>query len=426
MSQTLFRSFRVLLTGTTAAQLLPVVTAPVIARHYETAEFGVFGIYIAASAISSTVANLKYENVILATRSESLTQAVLGLSLVVNLLIGTLIAAGVAGAALTGLVAGSPVIGDLVVFLPLSLLLVGGMQALSNVALQRELFSAVARSRITAASVTAAASLACALFHPTARALIVATLAGQLLGAALLAWLCLNAGAPRPSWRPRRWRAVARRHWRFAIFTSPADLLNASASNLPALFLGALFGTTATGAYVLTQRLLGTPLMLIGSAFADLYRQRIGQRAAMGRPYWDASVRMLAVLSAVGLFALASVLLIGREAAVAFLGDDWQLVGDFAVILIWVYVARFIVSPLTFAFYIAKRHVEDLALQTLSASTVAAIYVVARHSQLTLTQFLTTLSIALTTMYLTYGIRSMQFSRQSLLHVPILTGKVTQ
>lgn len=423
MSQPLFRRFLVLLTGTTAAQLLPVVTAPVIARHYETAEFGVFGIYIAASAICTTVANLKYDNVILATRSRSLTQAVLGLSLVVNLVIGALIAAGVAGAAAVGLVAASPVIGDLFVFLPLSLLLAGGLQALSNVALQRELFSAVARSRITAATVTAGASLACALLHPTARGLIVATLAGQLLGATLLAWLCLQSGAPRPAWRPRQWGAVARRHWRFALFTSPADLLNASASNLPALFLGALFGTTATGAYVLTQRLLGTPLMLIGSAFADLYRQRIGQRVADGRPYWDASLRMLAVLAAIGLAVLAGVLLIGRNAAVAFLGDHWHLVGDFAVIMVSVYVTRFIVSPLTFAFYLTRRHVEDLALQAVSALSVTAIYLIAKQSQWSLTQYLVGLSIALTSMYLIYGVRSMQFSRQSLEPASPPTGR---
>lgn len=418
MSRPLFRRFFVLLTGTTAAQLLPVVTAPVIARHYETAEFGVFGVYIAASAICSTVANLKYENVILATRSRSLTQSVLGLTLALNLLIGALIAAGVAAAAATGVVAASPTITDLMVFLPLSLLLAGGLQALSNVALQQEQFSAVARSRLAVATITAAGSLACALLYPTARGLILSTLAGQLLGVGMLAQLCLKAGGLHPSFQPRRWRGVARRHWRFAVFTSPADLLNASASNLPALFLGALFGTTATGAYVLTQRLLGTPLMLIGSAFADLYRQRIGQDVARGRPYWDASVRMLAVLATIGLAVLAIVLLIGRNVAVAFLGDHWSLVGDFTVIMVPVYVTRFIVSPLTFSFYLTKRHVEDLLLQALSALAVTAIFLVARHSHWSQTAYLIALSMALTGMYVTYGVRSMQFSRQSLPPMP--------
>jgi O-antigen/teichoic acid export membrane protein len=423
VSRALFRRFLVLLTGTTAAQLLPVVTAPVIARHYETSEFGVFGIFIAASAICSTLANLKYDNVILATRSRSLTQAVLGLSLLINLTIGALIAFGIAGVKSMGLLGDSPVIGDLLVFLPLSLLLAGGLQAMSNVALQQEQFSALARSRITAATVTAAASLVCALLHPTAQGLILASLTGQLLGAALLAWLCLQAGAPRLSWRPRRWRAVALKHWRFALFTSPADLLNASASNLPALFLGALFGTTATGAYVLSQRLLGTPLMLIGSAFSDLYRQRIGQRVAEGRPYWDASLRMLAVLAAIGLLVLASVLTIGRHAAVAFLGDHWRLVGDFADVMVSVYVMRFVVSPLTFSFYLAKRHIEDLMLQAVCALAVCAIYVIAKHSQWSMMQYLMVLSAALTIMYLIYGVRSMQFSRKSREPAPTRIGK---
>ncbi|HEV6966458.1 lipopolysaccharide biosynthesis protein [Roseateles sp.] len=413
MSQSMARRFLVLFTGTAAAQLLPVISAPLIARQYDTAEFGVFGIYIAASTICATVCNLKYDNVVLTTTSRSLTASIFGLSIIVNVLIGILIACAIVLGRATGLTRQTTDGYGFALFLPLSLLLAGLLQILSNVALQRENFAAVARSRIAIASITTASSMIAALSMPTARALIISSLLGQGVGVTLLSWLSVRTGHLRPNFNVRRLYAVASLHWRFALFTSPADLLNALASNLPALFLATLYGTTATGAYVLTQRLIGTPLMLIGSALADLYRQRVGQRAAVGRPYWDVSVRMLSILSTIGMLVLFVICLLGQDLATSFLGAQWKLVGDMAVIMVWVYVARFIVSPLTFSFYVARRHIEDLALQAISAITVGTIFWLAKQMHLSLTASLLALSSVLLIMYLTYGIRAMQFSRQS-------------
>lgn len=414
MSRHIARRFFILLSGTTAAQLLPVATAPIVARAYSAAEFGVFGLYIAAAAICTTVANLKYENAILSTHSRATTRAVLGLSLCVSGALGLVLAVGAVVATQIRWTSALPSSSLLTLFLPFSLLLAGVQQALSNIAFQCEHFSAVARSRFVAAAVTAAASLLAAWLHPTATMLIIATLSGQCAGALLLARLQRNDTRFIPIFRRSRLTAVAQRHWRFAMYTSPADLLNALASNLPALSLGALYGTAATGAYVLAQRLLGTPLMLIGSAFADLYRQRVGRQAAEGQPYWNSSLRMLWILAVAGAIALAVVLPLAKPAATLILGAQWHLVGDICLLMIWVYVARFIASPLTFTFYLAHRHQEDLILQALSATAVGAAYFAARSQQWPLLTYVTGVALALSVMYAIYGIRAMQFSQQSL------------
>lgn len=418
MSRLVARRFLVLLSGTTAAQLLPVLTAPVIARSYSTAEFGVFGVYVAVAAICATVANLKYENVILSTRSHAVTRTVLGLSLCLSGAIGMLLMLGLYVAGIAGWLRALPSPALLAFFVPLSVVVAGVQQALSNVAFQREQFASVSRSRFAAAAVTGICSLIAALLHPTAVALIIASLAGQCVGVSVLASTGRKDNLFRPAFHATRMRAIARRHWRFAMYTSPADLLNALASNLPALSLGALYGTAATGAYVLAQRLLGTPLMLIGSAFADLYRQRVGQRAAAGQDYWNVSLRMLRVTAAVGALVLGIVLLFGRHAAITFLGAQWTLVGDICIVMVWVYVTRFIVSPLTFSFYLAHRHREDLLLQTLSVMAVSGAYCAAHQWDWTLQTYVATIAWCLSAMYAAYCVRSLQFSHQSLRLAP--------
>lgn len=414
MRRDLLRRMLTLLSGTAAAQLLPVLTAPIIARQFATAEFGIFGLFIATSAICATIANFKYENAILSARSHAAVRANIGLSILINSIVGLAIAAAAVIAMSTGWLKSGAAPTYLALFLPLSLMLAGMTQSLSNVALRAERFKAVAHSRWASAAVAASCSLLAAFTHATATALIAASVAGQATALCLLMRTSRFDLGVTPDFRRSRVNVVARRNWRFAIFTSPADFLNSLASNLPALFLGALYGTSATGAYVLAQRVVGTPLMLIGSAFSDLYRQMVGQYAASQRSYWTVTLRMLGMLVPIGLTVLIVMLAVGKTAIVAFLGSHWSLVGDICDIMIFVYVVRFIVSPLTFSFYLAHRHVEDLVLQTASAAAVWTVFLVARSHRWPLEHSVGALAIALTVVYLIYGIRCIQFSRASL------------
>ena len=423
MKRDLLRRMLTLLSGTAAAQLLPVLTAPIIARQFATAEFGIFGLFIATSAICATIANFKYENAILSARSHAAVRANIGLSILINSIVGLAIAAAAVIAMSSGWLKSGAAPTYLALFLPLSLMLAGMTQSLSNVALRAERFKAVAHSRWASAAVAAAFSLLAAFTHQTATALIAASIAGQATAFGLLMRTSRSDLGITPDFRRPRVTVIARRNWRFALFTSPADFLNSLASNLPAIFLGALYGTSATGAYVLAQRIVGTPMMLVGSAFSDLYRQMVGQRAAARQQYWDITLRMLGFVAPIGASVLALVLLFGEAAVGALLGAQWGLVWNICAIMIFVYVIRFIVSPLTFSFYLAHRHIEDLLLQACSALAVSAIFLAARTYQWPLERSLGGLAIALTVVYSIYGVRCLQFSRHSITHIARMSGK---
>ena len=413
MNRQLLGRFGALLTGTSAAQVLPIVTAPVIARNYDMAEFGVFGFFLASLAIVTTIANLKYDTAILAVRSKREVRAILGLGLTINLLIGALISLAITLAVMFSILPWLNPSPAIIVILPISFILAGGLQALCTTALRGEYFAAVARSRFIAAATSAALSLIAALMHPTSEALMLSSVSGQLAGiASLLATKKLRENVSLDLRLARMW-LVARKYWRFAVFTSPADMLNALAFNLPALLLGVLYGTAATGAFVLAQRVVGTPLMLIGSAFSDLYRQKIGQRSTSNTPYWDVTIRVLVPLVMIGFLTLMAVLIFGDAAIRIFLGVQWNLVAEILQIMIIVYVVRFIASPLTYTYYLAEKHSEDLALQFCSAIAGLAFYVIAQSHSWTLSQYLTTIAGSLSFIYLIYGARSLMLAKAS-------------
>ncbi|MFN5127608.1 MAG: oligosaccharide flippase family protein [Sphingomonadaceae bacterium] len=411
MSQLVVRRFGTLLSGTLVAQMLPVLTAPLIARNYDTGEFGVFGIFIAATAILATLGNLKYDTAILAASSQREVGIILSFCFVINIVIGVLIVAAAAFIYSRWLdLFGPPLV--LVFLVPLSFVLSSGLQALSTVALQRELFTEVARSRMFGATTMAALSVIAALTYPTAAALVLASIGGQLAGIASFVRTKQFREATDLDFGRIKMVQVARRYWRFALFTSPADLLNAFASNLPSLFLGAIYGPAATGAYVLTQRIVGTPLMLIGSAFSDLYRQKIGRLATINEPYWTPTIRTIVPLLLLGMCALIFVVLFGYSLAVAFLGGQWIMVGEMVQILIFFYVVRFVASPITYMYYIKDRHSEDLALQLISVFCGALICFFAQYNSWSMLRYITFLSSYLSSIYILYGFRSMMMANE--------------
>lgn len=413
MSREVLRRVGTLLTGTTVAQLLPILTLPVVAQTYSTEEFGMFGLFLAANAITTTLGNLKYDTAILATSSKNEIKSILGFCIATNFLIATLIGLLILVLMKSTLIDEYNLPPAFVLFLPLSFIFSGGLQALSTIALRNEFFTNVARSRIIGAAAISGFSVIAALVHPSAIALMLASLGGQIGSIATLLYTRRFRHLASVDFRKLRMTHVTRKYWRFAVFTSPADFLNASASNLPALILGALYGTAATGAYVLAQRLVGTPLMLIGSAFSDVYRQNIGQLVSSNQAYWNATKRMLILLLLIGFSTLTVMFWFAPKLIDIFLGAKWNGVGGILQILIFVYVVRFVVSPLTYNYYIAQRHGEDLFLQICSVSMVCVLSFLAKIWQWNESDYLVLISITLSCVYVTYGIRSLVFAKKA-------------
>jgi O-antigen/teichoic acid export membrane protein len=413
MNRELIRRFGTLLGGTTVAQLIPLLAVPVIARSYETEEFGIFGLFLATTAILSTFANLKYETAILVAATQREARAILEFCVVVNLVLGTLIALALTVSADIPFVERFDAPPIYILLVPLFFIFSGIFQAFVTAALAMENFTLVARSRIISAASTSGISMIAALAHPTAGALMLASIIGPLAGIMSLCSTMRLREVCALDFRLSCLVLVGRKYWRFAVFTSPADLMNALASNLPTFFIGALYGNAVAGAYVLAQRIFGTPLMLIGSSFSDIYRQKVGKLATRGVSYWSITIRMTTLLTIIGGCILIAILKFGDEVSRTVLSDRWNLVGDILRIIVVVYVVRFVVSPITYTYYLANRHSEDLLLQFCSFALVLLIYYFGALWKLDLFWYLTIYSSALTLIYLTYGVRSLVLARLS-------------
>jgi O-antigen/teichoic acid export membrane protein len=414
MNGSLGRKVSILLSGSVAAQALPLLAAPLLARLYSPDSFGQFGLFTAVSSILAALANLKYDHAVLLAKN-----AVAAFHVFAICVVSTATLAGLLG--LVILSAPDAWFGSRwfavdrthAAWLPVSFMLAGLTQALISMLFRGEQFTTVAKVRVSQAVMSTGLSLALGFWMPTGTALIASTIAGQGVGVAILVLL---RDRHQPFNTRLRWSLLARcsaRYRRFPVFTAPSDLLNGLGTNLPMLFIGSTYGLAAAGAYALAQRTLGTPLMLIGSAFSDAYRQSAAKSFATEGSYWRVTVQTLRTLSLIAIVPAVLCVALAPWLFPLVFGDQWALTGEIIQILALVYFFRLVVSPISYNYYLANRHSEDLVLQCLIFAATVALFVYAQSISLQFRHVLLVYAGALCTIYVVYGTRSLYFAKTS-------------
>lgn len=415
MTQSIGRKVSIMLSGSVLAQALPVLAAPLLTRIYTPESFGQFGIFTAAATILGAVANLKYDQAVLLAKRQTTAVHLLVICTASSAVLALLLAALAWLAPSSWWQAAG--FGDdpfFVACLPASFMLGATTQSLCSMFFRHELFSTVAKARVIQALTTTSLCLGLGMLSATGAALVVATLIGQSVGILTLILLRSRSDSPRVAVRARLLVACLRRYRRFPIFTAPSDMLNALGANMPVLFIGSIYGVGAAGAFAMAQRTLGTPLMLVGSAFSDAYRQSAAKNNVNNESYWPVAYRTIRTLGLLAVVPAIVCIFFAETLFPLIFGSKWALSGTTIQVLAFVYFLRFVVSPLSYNYYLAERHSEDLMLQCVSFALTVGIFIYAQNHAVDFITALALYTAVYFSVYTIYGVRSMYFARMSL------------
>jgi O-antigen/teichoic acid export membrane protein len=130
------------------------------------------------------------------------------------------------------------------------------------------------------------------------------------------------------------------------------------------------------GSYSFSQRILGLPSALIASSIVDVFREQAISDYNRTGSCRDVYVKTFKALGLLGIVPLVLVLAAAPQLFALVFGDRWRDAGVYAQLLSVMFYARFVVSPLSYVYYIAKRQREDLLLHVVMAlGTVASLCV---------------------------------------------------
>lgn len=379
------RRLAVLSSGTIVAQGLVVAVMPVLTRLYSPETFGFYAAFSSLFGILVVVAALRYDAVIpiAASRREAIEAVWL------TLLVTT-------GTSLLLLLLLWPcrdwlahwseleAIPDLLLWLVPGVLLYGFMLAFDGWATYRGTLKVMVASKVGQAVALAFLQLGLGAFLGGPGALVMGLVFSYLIDCLVILWTIGPADRRQLlAIRPRGLLALARRHWRFPIFSAPSAFLDSAGKALPTLLLAILYGPAVAGLYSLAQRAVGLPLRFLGSSASQLYLSEISRNGhsngALLRSLFMTISRRFLLL---GILYLGPLAILGPWLFGLAFGRDWADSGMMVRWMLPMYLTMLVNYPTRSTLLLFQRQSLIFRLDLLSVLGIAVGFVAAWLLQL--------------------------------------------
>lgn len=405
-----FRAVAMLSGGQTIAIMVPIFTAPILGRLYGPVDYGPLTQYMAVAAVLSVLACFQFQHAIITEASERNAGVVAWLCMLSALLVGGLVA--IACALLWQPLLKESAAGRWFLLLPLTVLGAGIVAAGSFLSNRHSRYRWIAAIQVGQVVATVTLSITLGIFSWGADGLLAAYFLGQLLQVSaysLQLWR-LRDSLRFPSLA--RLRFLVRRHWKFAVFTTPSEFAGQVNMQAPIFALSALREEAALGAFARAQQLVSLPITILASAVTQVF-----QRDAARLYNETGSCRALVLRTAVGLFAVgiipcATAMVIAPWLFETYLGPNWREAGEIARYLAPMLLLRLVVFPVSTVFYIAGRQREDFGLTIgssfLMLATLYVAHLLYRDARSTIVAYAVTFSIK----FIVYFIRTLAISEK--------------
>lgn len=400
-----------LTSGTLLSQALPILFFPILSRIYTPSDYGILGLFMSLSMLLMVVSNLQLNYAVLTPKDESdaLRVFFVGFAIVVFFSILTLFGVVLLGGFVCSLL-DSPSLEVWLYLLPLTVFFSGANVQLSAWFNRCGQFKTISTSRVVTSVVTIFFSLALSFMMVGPGGLVVSYFLGTLSSFTVLAFF-FTRNYPVRSIATSDVKAVLREYRNFPLYTLPTEVISNFAQQLPLYIFSMYSGTQSVGWFSRSRQMLALPINYISAAVSEVYRQRASDafrnNPAQLRPLF---LKTLAYLFLSSLVPFLLIALFSPTLFAFFFGENWRQAGVYTQCLVAMYFFKFVISPLTYNFYLVNRQRLDLILHVViiivtSASLFVGFYVF-KSDVFPLVLFSASYSL----MYIIYGLLSFKYS----------------
>lgn len=356
------RNVFTLITGSSLAQLFPILIMPILTRAYEASELGMLASYLAVVAMLSIFLTLRLDMAIILIHRENNATSLVKLCIKISLSLSVV---------LLLLIVGYQIIANHYqmtyeywwALIPISAFLTACYALLLAWLNRKKDYKGMSTSRVVqSGSISLLQVLAC-LFPLGGIGLIFADILGRFFAVTLLLKRKVTINVFNLGKKTKRQLLLLRKYSDFPRYEMPASLLNVSAHQLPFVLMPLIFSNAATGMYFLVYRVMLLPSSFIGAAVSEVFRMQ-----AVEELNKTGSCRLLFIKTAKSLMALSAipflVVAIFSPWLFSFLfGQQWYLAGEYARILAPLGFLELTSAPLSCILIVREKLKLDMVLQ---------------------------------------------------------------
>lgn len=359
------RAHAMFVSSSALVMLFPMISAPIVARLYTPADFGIYAVFFSLATILSAISTLELRNIAFLepTRVGGAHGALLAIVVVTLFSLGLLVVLLVLPDAWLIKVLDEEFLPYLLL-LPLTVFLMGGSLTLFAWATREKEFKMLARNNLILGLATMLFQIGIGLTSPGPIGFIVANLLGLVLTVAFLSILFVRTLRHlRPSFSLRSAVTQFRKHYRLTVWMMPGTLVNSLSQFLPGLLINRFFGAALLGQYSLGLRMINMPIAFIGSSLSGFFQQQASEEFNNHGHCIASFWRFFALSLAGSLFLLLPVFLLVPYVLPIILGSQWTEAGTLIQAVAFLTVARFVSSPLSYIWVIRGRQRLDFMWQ---------------------------------------------------------------
>lgn len=407
------RNVATLATGTTMAQAVSIFTAPILYRIYAKVDYGTLGLYMAIVGVAGVFSTMQYIQPILLEKEDDDAKKVMWLNRTINIVVTTIVALVVfLFGDYFGKLFGNEAIMPWLYLAPISIFFTGQSQIFSIWANRKKKYKILSFNAILTALLVPAVSISIGLYNNGPLGLFLGLLVSQVAPTIVLLITLTrhdDLGVKYFDWPTIKEKV--KEYKNFPMYSLPSEFINRLTNQLPVFMLSAYAGPAVVGVYNLCVRMLGLPIQLIGSAITRVFQQKATEDYNKLGNFENIFVKTFKTLSIVALPGLFVILILGPQLFAFAFGEEWRESGVFAQILIFMFVLKLIVSPLSYAYYIKDRLREDMIIHLYVLVSMAIIFVVGFNTLVDYKSVIILYVINYSLVYLVYLVRTYNFSK---------------
>lgn len=359
------KSLTVLASGSILAQVIVVLSSPIMTRLYSIDQIGEYTLVLTAIGLFGSVICVRYDMAIVSEENEDRVVSLIALSLLISFTLSIFVSIGYSiYYFIKGYEVRQIIFSCVCIF---TLLLLNGLGnvlvAYNNRCKEYKLMTSVNLIRATAKQ---GILISGGFLHPATWMLVLSEIVGTILGVKRQSRTLGERTNHFSDFKKVTLNGlieVGKNHKKQALFSTPALFANNFSYSSINLFIASLFGNTILGLYSISYRLLGLPLSLISSNVSRIYFEEASRQFESVGNYNKLLIRTTLIMVAISIPMTICLIFLSPLFCSFFFGEEYYTAGVFVRYMAPMFGIRFIVSPLNVGMIISRKQQYDLFFQ---------------------------------------------------------------
>ena len=386
------------------AQVILIITTPIITRLYSPTEFGEFTIFSNIAMILIPIINARYDLLIVNTKNDRSANILSQISFLISLLILLILIPIFAISAWL-----YPNFKLDFIFIIIMLFLVSLTNIFTNYLNKERKYKVLSLINVFRAGSMALLQIIFGLLALGSLGLIIGFSLSYIAGITLgYKTFKKHFNIVRDK---EETKALFLENKNQLVYSTPSILLNSLSFSVVVFFIGILYTNTEVGIYGMAIRVLGIPVTIISLGLSKIFMQQANDYYIEHGNFRNLLLKFSSILVIVSIILYVPLYLFSEELVNILLGHSWVDAITVIKIVIPLFVIRLIVSTVSLSVIVLQKQQLELILQALFLIGTTATFVISKMLNLTFLNFVSINTIVLIVSYMIFFIALYYFAK---------------